>query len=100
MNEISYMGVKPYEVVKVISEKTIEIRSMNYELSNDIDLKFHIDGFCVSCSNQETQQYKYTSNEDAEVVRVRLHKDGYFHCKYGSKYLLSDKPLRFYNYSL
>ena len=98
-NEVGYTDVKPYEIVKVISKKTIEVRRMDHKLLNAEDLKFHVGGFSAHCSNQRDQKYEYSSNTENEVIRVRLHKDGYYHCRDGAKFRLADKPYKFYDYN-
>lgn len=98
-NHYGYSDVTPYEVVKTISEKTIEVRRMKYELLNKDELKFHAGGFAANCSNQRDQKYSFDSDPDESIVRLRLRKDGCFYDKWGNKFRLNDKPIRFYDYN-
>lgn len=98
-NHHSYSDITPYEVIKVVSEKTIKVRRMKYELLNGQDLKFHVGGFVANCSNQREQEYTYSSDESEDVISLRLHKDGLYYDKYGNRHRLSDKPIRFYDYN-
>ena len=98
-NHYSYSDVTHYEIVKKVSEKTIEVRRMKYELINKEDLKFHVGGFAAHCSNLHDQKYTYESDENEEVIRLRLRKDGLFYDKYGNRYKLSTRPVRFYDYN-
>jgi len=96
-NQLGYSDVSPYEVVKVISEKTIEIRAMDTE-ALPWKRDFHPGGFFGHTSNQEDQKWKITSNVNNPVFRVRLNKKGW-QDKYGGRYSLSDKPVKFYDYN-
>lgn len=98
-NYYGYSDVTPFEITKKVSDKTIEIRRMDYELVNADELQFHVGGFVANCSNQRKQKYTFTSNLDNEVVRLRLQKDGTWKDKYGCSHKLSDKPIRFYDYN-
>lgn len=96
-NMHGYTDIEPFEIVKVISDKTIEVRAMSATLDN---WKPEIipGGFAGHCTNQNTQTYIYTSNEQAPVIRCRKRKDGYFHSPYG-RHVLSDKPRKFHDYN-
>ena len=98
-NEICYTDVHPNEIVRRVSGKTIEIRRMQSEIDPAWKPIFHVGGFSANCSNQHEQQYSYSSDEDAPIVRIRLHKNGVWKDKYGSRYSLSEKPVRFYDYN-
>jgi hypothetical protein len=98
-NQYGYSDVEPYEVVKVISDKTIEVREMDAERDDSVKLEFHVGGFSAHCSNQREQKWFITSNEGNRVVRIRLSKSGVWKDKHGHKYSLSDKPVKFYDYN-
>lgn len=98
-NHYSYSDITPYEVIKVVSDKTLEVRRMAYELLNKDDLIFHPGGFVANCSNQRDQKYSYSSDAENEVIRIRLRKDGCFYDKYGQKFRLNDKPIRYYDFN-
>lgn len=98
-NQIGYSDVAPYEVVKIISDKTLEVRGMTAEKDDSVKLEFHAGGFSSHCSNQRDQKWFITSNPQAEVVRIRLNKNGKWFDKYGNKFSLSDKPVKFYDYN-
>lgn len=99
-NQIMYSDINPWEVVKVISEKTLEIRPMRTEPhpKNKETLEFHVGGFAGHCSNQWAQEWIITSSPNAETIRIRLTKSGWW--KHGSlKFELSDEPRKFYDYN-
>lgn len=98
-NHYSYSDVTPYEVVRVISEQTVEVRRMSYELLNKEELVFNVGGFCAHSPNQNVQKYSYSSDESAPVVRVRLNNKGVWKDAHGNKFSPSDEPRRFYDYN-
>jgi hypothetical protein len=97
-NHIGWSDVNPYEVVRVISDKTLDVREMKAERDDSVKLEFHVGGFSAHCSNQHDQKWFITSNPDAEVIRIRLSKQGWKD-KYGARFQLSDKPVKFYDYN-
>lgn len=97
-NQFGYSDVEPYEVVKVISEKTIEIRAMDTK-ALPWKRDFHPGGFFGHTSNQEEQKWDITSNENNPVFRIRLSKNKGWRNAGGSRFKLSDKPIKFYDFN-
>lgn len=93
-----YTDVVPYEVVRVISDKTIEIRQMDAELAPGEQPNILPGGFAGHCTNQRELKYTITSNPELPVIRARLRKDGYYHSIFG-RHILNEKPIRFYDYN-
>lgn len=93
-----YSDIHPYEVIKKVSGKTIELRRMNAELDPSWKPEIAPGGFAGHCSNQNEQRWAFSSDDSAPVIRARLRKDGHFHSAYG-KHVLADKPRRFYDYN-
>ena len=98
-NHYGYSDVNPFEIIKTISDKTIEIRAMDCEKDPTWKPEWHVGGYCGHCSNQHEQKWFITSNEQNQVIRIRLNKNGVWKDKHGSKFYLSDKPVRFYDYN-
>ena len=100
-NHYGYSDIEPWEVVRVISDKTLEIRVMRCEPDQDNKgvLKFHVGGFAAHCSNLEDQKWIITSaGEGAYTTRIRKNKRGEW--KRGDlKFRLSDEPVKFYDYN-
>ena len=92
-----YSDVYPYEIVRIVSDKTIEVRAMDVS-ENKTKMDFHPGGFHTHCSNQSEQSYDYSSNESGNVVRIRLGKQGW-KCKNGQRFNIADKPFKFYDYN-
>jgi hypothetical protein len=97
-NHYMYSDVEPYEVVRVVSEKTIEIRPMKAERDESVKLEFHVGGFSAHCSNQSEQKWIITSDETAPVKRIRLGKRGWKDA-HGGRYGLSDRPHKKHDYN-
>ena len=75
--------VFPYEVVRVISNKTVEIRPMIATRIED--------------SNSESQEYVYASDVAATPIRVRLTKSRGVWALRGVRYFEADAPYRLQN---
>lgn len=97
-NMIGYSDVTPYEVVRIVSDKTIEIREMKATLIEGWKPNMIPGGFSAHCANNGTQEYNYESNPEAQVIRARLNKNGKWKSAYG-EHRISDKPKRFYDYN-
>ena len=50
-NMYGWSDVEPFEVVRVISDKTLEVREMDGERDESVKLEFHVGGFSAHCSN-------------------------------------------------
>ena len=97
-NHYMYSDVEPYEVIRMVSEKTIEIRPMKAERDESVKLEFHVGGFSAHCSNQDEQKWIITSDETAPIKRIRLGKNGWKDA-HGGRYGLADKPRKKYDYN-
>lgn len=97
-NLYGYTDIIPYEVVRIISNKTIEIRQMGYKLAEDWKPEMIPGGFAAHCTNNNTQRYTFETNKDSIVIRARLHKNGKWKSAFG-EHRLSDVPVAFYDYN-
>jgi len=97
-NRIGYSDIEPFEVVREVSEKIIEVRRMNAELDPNWKPEMHAGGFAAHCSNQHSQRWNITSNEAEPVIRLHKRKDGcFYYC--GSKFRREAAPRKFYDYN-
>ena len=96
-NLIGYSDVEPYEIVRRISDKTIEIREMDAERDESVKMEFHVGGFSAHCSNQRDQKWIIKSNPSNPVTRIRLGKKGWTGKR--GRYALDDQPVKFYDYN-
>ncbi len=97
-NLIGYSDIVPFEVVRVVSAKTIEIREMKPTIVEGWKPEIAVGGFVGNCTNNSTQEYTYESQPDSPVVRARLNKNGKWKSIFGI-HRIADKPKRFYDYN-
>jgi hypothetical protein len=97
-NRMGYTDIDPYEVVRVVSDKTLEIRGMKSERPESFKPEFVIGGFSAVCINQLDQEWVITPDAEAPVLRIRKGKSGWKDA-FGGKYRLGDEPVRFYDYN-
>ena len=93
-----YSDVYPYEVVRVISNKTLEVRAMETS-ENKTKLQFVAGGFSAHCTNNYAQDYDYSSNPENPVFRIRASKAGDWKDKHGRRFVISDVPSKFHDYN-
>jgi hypothetical protein len=98
-NHIGYSDVDPFEVVKIISDKTVEIRAMEAERDDSVKLEFIPGGFSAHCANQSEQKWTIFSNKENPTIRIRLNKKDQWKDKFGRRFVLSDTPRKFYDYN-
>lgn len=93
-----YSDVEPFEVVKRVSEKTIEIRRMSAVLNPEWKPVALPGGFFAHTLNSNDQKWIITSDTSNPIVRARLRKDGQWHSPYG-RHVIAAAPVRFYDYN-
>jgi hypothetical protein len=99
-NKHGYSDVEPYQVIRTISDQTVEIRRMKYEKDPEWNPEFVSGGFAGHCINQGSQTWIITPDEGGQVLRIRSSKNSrYWKDKHGNKYIFSDEPRRFYDYN-
>jgi len=99
-NYYGYSDITPYEIVRKVSDTTIEIRRMTSERDDSVKMKFHVGGFSANCSNQLDQKWFITPDEDGRIERIRFSKaKQQWQSPQGQRFTLSDKPVCFYDYN-
>lgn len=93
-----YSDIEPVEIVKTISEKTLEVRGMKAS-ENLVDLTFNIGGFLAHSPDQHKQAHEITSDLEAPTYRIRLNKQGKWLDKHGQRHVLADRPRKFYDFN-
>lgn len=96
-NFIGYSDVEPYEVIRVVSDKCLEIRAMDAEKDPSVVTQFVVGGFSAVSDN--AQKWLITSNEANPVIRIRANKKKGWANKYGQRFALSDNPVKYYDYN-
>lgn len=99
-NRIGWTDITPFEVVRTVSEKCLEVREMSAEMDPTWKPETHVGGFVAHVSNNHAQRWIIASNPAARTVRIRLHKDGYWReAKGGERFKLAAEPQRFYDFN-
>ena len=96
--KIGFSDINPFEVVRVVSDKTIEIREMQ-AVRGDWTPEYVVGGFTAECVNQADQVWECKSNEAEPVIRIRLNKAGKWQDARGNTYKASSQPVKFYDYN-
>lgn len=99
LNLHGYTDVTPYEVVRVISDKTVHIREMKCERDPTWVMDSVPGGFCRHVRNNDSQRWIITQDADAPVLRARRCKDGRWSVAGNARYMPSEKPVKFYDYN-
>lgn len=98
-NKYGYSDIEPYEVVRVISDKTLEIRRMESKPKNWVP-EIIPGGFSGHCKNNLDQQWEITSDVEEPTIRIRWSKaKQVWQSKGGCKFRLGDEPVKFFDYN-
>lgn len=99
-NRILFSDIDPFEVIQVKTDKLIIIREMKSELVNrkDVNDTFVSGGFLRYFDNS-VQEWEITSSENSPHVKIRLHKNGKWKDRHGTKYVSSDTPIKRYDFN-
>jgi len=97
-NHLMYSDIEPYEIIRIVSEKTIEIRAMKTERDESVKLEWVPGGFSAICLNDHEQKWHITSDETAPIKRIRLGKRGWKDA-HGGRFGLADKPVKYRDYN-
>jgi hypothetical protein len=101
-NRCGYSDVQAHEVVRVVSQRTIEIRRLKATLLNGAGsgesdaLRFSPGGFFGHTSGE--QRYSFASDESEKVFRIRLGKRGWKSAD-GARFTLSAEPHEYYDFN-
>ena len=96
-----WSDIQPCEIVRVVSDKCLEVRFMDAEQLHTVkDLGYVYGGFFGHATkNHEGQKWEITSNPKNPVFRIRKHKNGDWKDRGGSRHVLSEEPRKFYDYN-
>tara|TARA_R110000782_G_scaffold176984_2_gene267914 strand:+ start:249 stop:617 length:369 start_codon:yes stop_codon:yes gene_type:complete len=100
-NQALWSDVEPNEIIKRVSDITLEIRAMDAVSSPDWKPEIISGGFAGHCVNNNDQKDAWiiTSNENYGTIRIRKNKRGVWKDKSGNRYFLSDKPVYKYDFN-
>ena len=100
-NYAMYTDVQPYEIVRVVSDKCLEVRHMDAkQLHTPEDLGWISGGFAGHATkNREGQKWEITSNLNNRVFKIRRQKNGTWKKAGGGRFYLSTEPHKFHDYN-
>ena len=98
-NMLGWSDIEPFEVVRVISDKTIEVREMDAERDESVKMQYVAGGFSAICTNDHEQKWNIKSNPANPVIRIRLSVNKGWQDKHGRRFDLSDKPVKYYDHN-
>ena len=99
-NQHGHSDVYPFEIVRAVSDKTIELRSMTAERAADWKPKIVAGGYAGHCTNNGNQSKAWVIKSDPEgyIVRARLQKDGSWKSSHG-RHSLHTAAIKKYDYN-
>ncbi len=101
---VGYSDTSPYEVIRVVSDKCLEIRSMIATKNPDFKPDFEVGGFSAHCTNNHDQKWLITSDPNGHTIKVRKRKtvknygEGIY-WNNQARYRLANEPHKFYDYN-
>jgi len=98
-NQYGYSDITPFEVLRVVSERTIDVRRMVATLDPSWKPEIIPGGFVGHCTNNSEQRWLFESDPSFATTRIRLNKKGRWFDKWGNRYCLFDTPIRFHDYN-
>ena len=98
-NKIGYSVITPFEVIRIVSDKCLEVRAMNYVQTNTQDMVFHAGGFAAHCANQNDQKWDIQPDAEGYVFKIRKNVRGTWKDKHGDTYAVETKARRRYDFN-
>lgn len=97
----AYVGsdCHPYEIVRVVSQRCIEVREVDAVLADDWAPDIVAGGFAGHCANNQSQRWVYSTNTDHQVIKLRRRKDGLWYSAHGWPHRIAAEPRRFHDYN-
>lgn len=97
-NYHGFTDIVPFEVVRRVSDRTLDIREMRAEIDPGVVLEFHVGGFAAHCSNSRDQRWLITPEPSNPVVRIRLGRRGW-RDRDGRYFSVGSRPIKFYDFN-
>jgi len=95
-NEFLYSDVHAYEVIKLVSDKCVEVRRMDATIVKRPS-DFSPGGFHGHYSDNYSQKWEFKSSEHGDTFRIRLTKNGW---RLGRRrFTMSNSPREFYDFN-
>ena len=101
-NFSGWSDIEPFEVVKVCTENKVVIRSMQAERAEGWKPEIVSGGFAGHSTNNNDQRkaWDISSDEGGRLVTIRWSKAKLrWQCADGSRYFMSDQPVKKYDFN-
>jgi hypothetical protein len=90
----------PCEIIKWVSDCTIEIRHMKVERDPAYKPEFVAGGFSAVCLNQEDQKWIIEPNPENPIFRIRWsRRKKCWQDAHGNHFALAREPRKYYDYN-
>lgn len=97
-NQIVGTDVHPFEVVRAVSDKCLEIKRMGALLKDEWEANMIVGGFVGHVINNGGE-WVITSSNDGPIIRIRRNIKGQWKDAHGNRYSLSDTPRAYYDFN-
>ncbi len=102
-NRHLFCDIQPYEVINVVSDTRLRLRSMNYKQTNggvERLKESFVPGGYIGHFDNSVQEWICTEDPTGIIVEVRMRKNGFFYeVNDSTPYILSDKPKRYRDFN-
>ena len=101
-NFSGWSDIEPFEVVDVRTENKVVIRAMKAERAEGWKPEIVSGGFAGHCTNNNDQRkaWDISSDEGGRLVTIRWSKAKLrWQCADGSRYFMSDQPVKKYDFN-
>lgn len=102
-NQHFYTDVEPWEVVKICTDKKVLVRKMKTALkpaAHQALADSFVPGGFFGHTNNDLQEWDFTSDENGETVEIRRHKYGDWRIAgCSTRFYLSDTPEKYFDYN-
>ena len=94
-----HSDVVAYEIVRIVSDQTIEVREMKTKHSA-ANLEYTPGGFCGHFHNQDKQEVTYESDPEGDTIKIRRKKGKPEHWTYkGMRFGVRTAPYAFHDFN-
>ncbi|MCW5591032.1 MAG: hypothetical protein KIS74_02935 [Burkholderiales bacterium] len=98
-NRKLWTDVDPYEIVRVVSEKCLDVRPMKATPDPTWKPEFIPGGFFGHTANNHDQRWLYERDPKAPTIRIRKHKNGTWKDASGMRFNIALEPHKHHDYN-
>jgi len=98
-NRRLWTDVDPYEIVRVVSDRCLEVRAMETEPDLTWQREVIPGGFTGHTTNNHEQRWVYRRCPEGQTLRIRKHKNGQWYDAHGDRYSIAAQPVKHYDFN-